>query len=167
MKTRLGTWLVGLGFVALLVLPLLVQGTYYRFLGIIVFIYGIVAIGLNILAGYAGQLSLGHAALMAMGAYTTAILTKALAPLPLFALTGLHIWLGIVAGTVVAAAFGALLAFPALRVAASARRQARGPAPEAASATQPMMDGDGGQGRSCHGAAALCSPCCLSWDAAA
>ena len=36
----------------------------------------------NILAGYAGQFSLGHAALMAMGAYTTAILTKALAPLP-------------------------------------------------------------------------------------
>ena len=92
------------------------QGTYYRFLGIIVFIYGIVAIGLNILAGYAGQFSLGHAALMAMGAYTTALLTKALAPLPFFAATGLHIWLGVIAGTIVAAAFGALLAFPALRV---------------------------------------------------
>ena len=59
------------------------------------FIYGIVAVGLNILAGYAGQFSLGHAALMAMGAYTTAILTKALAPLPFFAATGLHIWLGV------------------------------------------------------------------------
>jgi ABC-type branched-subunit amino acid transport system ATPase component/ABC-type branched-subunit amino acid transport system permease subunit len=116
MKARPATWLVGLGFVALIVLPLFVQGTYYRFLGIIVFIYAIVAIGLNILAGYAGQLSLGHAALMAMGAYTTAILTKALAPIPFFAATGLHIWLGIVAGSVVAAAFGALLAFPALRV---------------------------------------------------
>ena len=92
------------------------QGTYFRFLGIIVFIYGIVAVGLNILAGYAGQFSLGHAALMAMGAYTTAILTKALAPIPFFAATGLHIWLGIVLGTIVAAAFGALLAFPALRV---------------------------------------------------
>ena len=60
-------------------LPFFVEGTYYRFLGIIVFIYGIVAVGLNILAGYAGQFSLGHAALMAMGAYTTALLTKALA----------------------------------------------------------------------------------------
>ena len=77
------------------------EGTYYRFLGIIVFIYGIVAVGLNILAGYAGQFSLGHAALMAMGAYTTAILTKALAPLPFFAATGLHIWLGVIAGTIV------------------------------------------------------------------
>jgi ABC-type branched-subunit amino acid transport system ATPase component/ABC-type branched-subunit amino acid transport system permease subunit len=108
------SWLLGLA--ALVVLPIFVQGTYYRFLGIVVFIYGIVAVGLNILAGYAGQLSLGHAALMAVGAYTTAILTKALAPVSFFAATGLHIWLGVVAGTVAAAAFGALLAFPALRV---------------------------------------------------
>jgi branched-chain amino acid transport system permease protein len=109
-------WLVGLALAALVLLPLFVQGTYYRFLGIVVFIYGIVAVGLNILAGYAGQLSLGHAALMAVGAYTTAILTKALAPLAFFAATGLHIWLGVIAGTAAAAAFGALLAFPALRV---------------------------------------------------
>src|SRR5260370_41080258 len=53
---------------------------------------------------------------MAVGAYTTAILTKALAPLAFFAATGLHIWLGVIAGTAAAAAFGALLAFPALRV---------------------------------------------------
>jgi branched-chain amino acid transport system ATP-binding protein/branched-chain amino acid transport system permease protein len=116
MRTRPATWLAGLALAALVVLPFFVQGTYYRFLGIIVFIYGIVAVGLNILAGYAGQFSLGHAALMAMGAYTTAILTKALAPLPFFAATGLHIWLGVAAGTIIAAACGALLAFPALRV---------------------------------------------------
>jgi branched-chain amino acid transport system ATP-binding protein/branched-chain amino acid transport system permease protein len=114
--SRIGRLLPWLLLVALTLLPSLVEGTYFRYLGIIVFIYGIVAVGLNILAGYAGQFSLGHAALMAMGAYTTALLTKALAPLPLFAATGLHIWLGIVVGTCVAAAFGALLAFPALRV---------------------------------------------------
>src|SRR5262249_51465799 len=111
------TKVAALSALALLVLaPLMVQGTYYPFLGIIIFIYGIVAVGLNILAGYAGQFSLGHAALMAMGAYTTAILSKALASYPFFAATGLHIWLGVLAGTIVAAAFGALLAFPALRV---------------------------------------------------
>jgi ABC-type branched-subunit amino acid transport system ATPase component/ABC-type branched-subunit amino acid transport system permease subunit len=116
MRTRPATWLAGSALAALIVLPFFVEGTYYRFLGIIVFIYGIVAVGLNILAGYAGQFSLGHAALMAMGAYTTAILTKALAPLPFFAATGFHIWLGVLAGTFIAAASGALLAFPALRV---------------------------------------------------
>ena len=105
-----------LALAALVALPSLVEGSYYRYLGIIVFIYGIVAVGLNILAGYAGQFSLGHAALMAMGAYTTALLSKALAPIPFFQATGAHIWLGMAAGTAVAAVFGALLALPALRV---------------------------------------------------
>jgi branched-chain amino acid transport system permease protein len=116
MNPRAASLLAVLGLAALVVLPFFVEGTYYRFLGIVVFIYGIVAVGLNILAGYAGQFSLGHAALMAMGAYTTALLTKALAGVPFFAATGLHIWLGVLTGTIVAAAFGALLAFPALRV---------------------------------------------------
>jgi len=105
-----------LALATLVILPSLVEGTYYRYLGIIVFIYGIVAVGLNILAGYAGQISLGHAALMAVGAYATALLTKALAPIEFFHATGAHIWLGMIAGTIVAALFGAVLAFPALRV---------------------------------------------------
>jgi len=113
---RVTTGIAWLAVALLAAFPLLVEGTYYKFLGIIVLIYGIVAIGLNILSGYAGLLSLGRAALMAAGAYTTALMTKALAPLPLFAATGLHIWLGMVAGTVVAALFGAALAFPSLRV---------------------------------------------------
>ena len=116
MSGRPMAWLVALAAAALVALPAVVQGSYYQFLGIVVFIYGIVAVGLNILAGYAGQFSLGHAALMAMGAYATALLSKALAPLPLLAATGLHVWLGVAAGTIVAAAFGALLAFPAMRV---------------------------------------------------
>jgi branched-chain amino acid transport system ATP-binding protein/branched-chain amino acid transport system permease protein len=101
---------------ALAAMPVITGGTYYAFLGIIVFIYSIVAIGLNILSGYAGQFSLGHAAFMAMGAYTTALLTKALATISLFAQTGLHILLGIICGTIVAALSGIVLAVPALRV---------------------------------------------------
>jgi branched-chain amino acid transport system permease protein len=114
--TRLRHHAQWLALAALLLLPLSIEGSYYQYLGIIVFIYGIVAVGLNILAGYAGQFSLGHAALMAMGAYTTALLTKALAPIAFFQATGTHIWLGMAAGTVMAAIFGALLALPALRV---------------------------------------------------
>ena len=78
MRLRPATPLAALALLALVAMPFLVHGTYYRFLGIIVFIYGIVAVGLNILAGYAGQFSLGHAALMAVGAYTTVALRKAL-----------------------------------------------------------------------------------------
>jgi ABC-type branched-subunit amino acid transport system ATPase component/ABC-type branched-subunit amino acid transport system permease subunit len=114
--TRAKAGLAGLVIFALILAPAVLPGTYYTFLAIIVFIYSIVAIGLNILAGYAGQLSLGHAALMAIGAYTAALLSKGLASTPFFAASGLHIWLGIVVGTIAAALFGALLAIPALKV---------------------------------------------------
>lgn len=50
-------------------------------------IYGIVAIGLGLLMGYAGQISLGQAAFYGVGAYTTAILTKTL---------GLNPWIGLI-----------------------------------------------------------------------
>jgi branched-chain amino acid transport system permease protein len=113
---RAGTLLAACAVTVLAAIPAIAGGTYYTFLGIIVFIYGIVAIGLNILSGYAGQFSLGHAAFMAMGAYTTAILTKALAAVPFFAASGLHIWIGVLCGTVIAALSGIVLAVPALRV---------------------------------------------------
>src|SRR3982074_1476716 len=38
-----------------------------------VLIYGLIAVGLNILIGYSGQVSLGHAGFLAIGAYTTAL----------------------------------------------------------------------------------------------
>jgi branched-chain amino acid transport system permease protein len=57
------------------VLPLAINDPYY--LGILVFIgiYSIATMGLNLLMGYAGQISLGHAAFYALGAYTTGLLT--------------------------------------------------------------------------------------------
>src|SRR5262245_49284778 len=101
---------------ALAAVPIITTGTYYTFLGIIVFIYSIVAIGLNILSGYDGQFSLGHAAFMQMGAYTTALLTRAVATIHFFAPTCLHILLGVICGTLVAALSGIVLAVAALRV---------------------------------------------------
>ena len=70
-------------------------------------IYVILALSLNLITGYAGQISLGHAAFMGIGAYTSALLyTKAdLSFWPAFVLAGL------VAGLV-----GAVLAIPCLRV---------------------------------------------------
>ncbi len=41
-----------------------------------VLIFSIAALGLNVLIGYAGQISIGHAAFMALGAYLSAVLTK-------------------------------------------------------------------------------------------
>jgi branched-chain amino acid transport system permease protein len=108
--------LCAMAVVALLLAPQLLGGTYYIFLLIIIFIFSIAAIGLNILGGHGGQFSLGHAALMAMGAYVSTIVSRALFSLPFFAASGLHVWIGLIVGTTVGAATGAALAYPALRV---------------------------------------------------
>ena len=102
--------------IGLLAMPLVVGGTYAKYLLILVFIYGIVAIGLNILAGYAGQFSLGHAALMAVGAYVSALTSIALSESPVLASSGANVWIGMIAGAAAAGAAGAALAFPALRL---------------------------------------------------
>ncbi len=67
----------------------------------------VAALGLNILTGFTGQISLGHSAFVALGAYTSAILATRL---------GLSFWLTIPAAGSVAALFGILLGFPCLRL---------------------------------------------------
>ena len=70
-------------------------------------IYIIVVSGLNIVTGYAGQVSLGHAGLIAIGAYTSAILTVNY---------HLSFWLALPVAALFTAVFGALLGIPSLRV---------------------------------------------------
>ena len=65
------------------------------------------AIGLNILVGYTGQISLGHGGFMAVGAYTAAILSSR---------HDMPFWIGVPAGGVVAALAGALFGIPSLRI---------------------------------------------------
>ena len=68
----------------LLALPLILPNRYYYDLSVKVMINAIVCIGLNLLIGYAGQISLGHAAFFALGGYAAAILTEKLGlPSPL------------------------------------------------------------------------------------
>jgi len=66
----------------------------------------IATLGLDILVGWTGQISLGHAGLYAVGAYTSALLATRL---------GLPFWLSGPAGVVLAGLCGALLALPSLR----------------------------------------------------
>jgi branched-chain amino acid transport system permease protein len=60
--------------------------SYYLSILSLAGIYAIAVIGLNLLMGYAGQISLGHAAFFAAGAYTSAILTTSFSVSPLLAL---------------------------------------------------------------------------------
>ncbi len=70
-------------------------------------IFGLVAIGLNFLTGYAGQISLGHAAFFAIGAYATGLLTKK---------AGLPFIVSLPLAGALATGVGALAALPALRL---------------------------------------------------
>ena len=90
---------------ALLLLPLGLE-QYKLFVGCLVLVYVIAAIGLNLTLGYAGQISLAHAAFLAFGAYSVAILQPRGVPFELCALIG----------TAISFCFGLLIGFPALRV---------------------------------------------------
>lgn len=104
-----------LAVAALLVLPFAVTSPYYLHLIQTIAIYAIVVLGLDIVFGYTGEVSIGHAALFGIGAYTAAVLVHQFPdftrdhPLLVF-------WAGIALAPLTAAAFGALLALPALRV---------------------------------------------------
>ena len=95
------------GLAALFAFPLFIQNPYYIHLLQTISIYAILLFGLDIVVGYTGQVSLGHAGLFGIGAYTAGVLFMHFtAPL----------LVTIAAGVAVTAGFGALLALPALRV---------------------------------------------------
>ena len=75
-------------------------------------IYIILAVSLNMVTGYLGQLPLGHAGFMAVGAYTAAIVWKATSFLPAW----LSICIGLAAAGIAAAVFGVIIGIPALRL---------------------------------------------------
>lgn len=96
-----------LGIIALILFPTIVHNPYYIHLAETILIYAILLFGLDIVVGYTGQVSLGHAGLFGIGSYTTGVLYFKL---------GMPILLALPASIGVTAIFGALLALPALRV---------------------------------------------------
>jgi branched-chain amino acid transport system permease protein len=68
----------------ILVLPLLFPSAYYYRVASLVFIFAIATLGLNLLMGFAGQVSLGHAGFMGVGAYAVAIGPSRLGIAPVF-----------------------------------------------------------------------------------
>lgn len=88
------------------IVPLSLHDYYLSILNLI-FIAIVGALGLNILVGYTGQISLGHGAFMSVGAYTAANLAVRL---------DLPFWLTLPAGGLMAAAIGVLVGIPSLRI---------------------------------------------------
>ncbi len=96
-----------IGLALLAGVPLFTSNSYYVHMVITIMIYAILLYGLDIVVGYTGQVSLGHAGLFGVGSYTAGVL---------FMKLGAPLWVIIPASIAVTAAFGALLALPALRV---------------------------------------------------
>ncbi len=69
-------WIVFLILIAVAWTVPLSLGGFYLYLGTVIAIYAIASLGLQVMVGLAGQLSLGHAAFVGLGAYTTVLLEK-------------------------------------------------------------------------------------------
>lgn len=107
--------------VLLLIIPLVAgDNRYYMEVASQVGIYVAMALGLNIVVGFAGLLDLGYVAFFAAGAYAYAIFSTSQAnqfiPGELFPLSGESFWPFLIIGLIVAAIFGILLGLPVLRV---------------------------------------------------
>jgi len=98
-------WTYGTLLVLLAIAPF-VFSSYIMSQLVFVCIYATVGVGLLILSGFTGQASLGHAAFLAIGAYTAAYLQQYSVPFPVYFLAA-----GLLTGVV-----GALVGFPALRL---------------------------------------------------
>lgn len=81
--------------------------SYHLFVANLILIYAVLAVGLNILVGYAGQLAFANAAMFGIGAYTTGLLQVHFSS---------PFWLAFPCGALVAMVIGLTLALPALRL---------------------------------------------------
>ena len=86
-------------------LPLVFE-QYKLYVASLTLVYLVLAIGLNLTLGYAGQISLAHGAFMAFGAYSVAILGQ----------HGLPVELGLAVGAALGFGWGLVVGFPALKV---------------------------------------------------
>ena len=107
----MNTVLVALLFLGLSYLTGNLLSTYQNKVLMTVGINIILAVSLNVATGYLGQLPLGHAGFMAVGAYTCALFTK-YSPLP----SGISFAIGLVLACIMAGLFGVLIGIPALRL---------------------------------------------------
>ena len=94
------------------ILPFILRGVtfsyrYYLFILNIAGIYIILTVGLDLLSGFTGLISLGHAAFLAIGAYTSAILVDQ---------AGVPFGVSMLITPLITGLFGIVIGFPALRI---------------------------------------------------
>lgn len=97
----------GLAFFLLLWLPLLTFNNYQIYLMDYIFIMIILSVGLNIVKGFCGQVTVGHIGLYAVGAYTSAVLSLNF---------GFPFWLALPCSVLMAASVGIIVGVPSFRL---------------------------------------------------
>ena len=100
-------WRWGGAFVALSALPLAAANGYQQYLLDLIMINIVLAVGLNIVKGFAGQVNVGHVALAAIGAYTSAVLSIKF---------GLPFWFALPLATLATGLVGAIVGVPSFRL---------------------------------------------------
>src|ERR1700685_1546850 len=100
-------WLIGGLAIVMVLLPVMAPGAFYLRVAALVYINAIAVIGLNLLMGYAGQVSLGHAGFFGIGAYAVAVLPSKLS---------MNSWLSLIAGAIASGLIAYLVGTPILRL---------------------------------------------------
>jgi branched-chain amino acid transport system permease protein len=93
-------------FIVMIAIPL-ITNRYWTDVASTAMFYILLALGLNIIVGYAGLLDLGYAAFFAVGSYTTGILTTEF---------GVSFWVSLFLGAIFATLLGVLIGIPTLRL---------------------------------------------------
>jgi len=99
--------LLGALVALLIAFPFVVRGAYPKQVAILVLLYGALGSAWNVVGGYVGRISLGHAAFFGIGAYVT-----------MWLMTAQHItpWIGMAVGSLGAAGLALLIGWPTLRL---------------------------------------------------
>jgi branched-chain amino acid transport system permease protein len=102
-KTYVGLLILALMFVA----PVLLDTPFWTNLFVLLFVFSALSVAWNIVGGFAGQLSLGHAVFYGIGGYAATLLTQDF---------GITPWLGMIVGALLSGLVAAIISYPTLRL---------------------------------------------------
>lgn len=93
--------------ITMFIVPVVMGTPFWTNLFVLLFVFSALSVAWNIVGGYAGQLSLGHAVFYGIGGYTATLLTQNF---------GISPWIGMFAGAAISAAVAILISYPTLRL---------------------------------------------------
>ncbi|MGE8613191.1 MAG: ABC transporter permease subunit [Achromobacter veterisilvae] len=93
--------------ISMFLVPVVMGTPFWTNIFVLLFVFSALSVAWNIVGGYAGQLSLGHAVFYGIGGYTATLLTQNF---------GISPWFGMLAGAAISAAVAILISYPTLRL---------------------------------------------------